>query len=173
MIFNRRDSNLIFMKQFIFICFYSVLSLFVLGQKSRVAFAEGGSQVPDTSFWQEYHQGFSVGNDQGDNDVRSIAVDESSNVWIATASGIFIKDENKDTWTPVLDENSPGPAFSVIADKESGVWMGTWNGVYQFQDNELKKIEGVGAPVSVLCKSKEGIYALGPKGVWLYSNHHF
>ena len=129
--------------------------------------------VTDTAFWQEYHQGFSVGNNEGDNDVRSIAVDESSNIWIATASGIFIKDKNKDTWSPVLDEGSRGPAYAVIADKESGIWMGTWNGVYQFQDNKLQKIEGVEAPVSALCKSKEGIYALGPKGVWLYSNHHF
>jgi hypothetical protein len=45
--------------------------------------------------------------------------------------------------------------------------------VYQFQGNKLQKIEGVEAPISALCKSKEGIYALGPKGVWLYSNHHF
>ena len=51
--------------------------------------------------------------------------------------------------------------------------MGTWDGVYQYQDHKLRKIEGVEAPVSVLCKSHEGIYALGPKGVWLYSDHHF
>ena len=157
------------MKQFIFICFYHLLCLFVVGQPSSVAF----SRVPDTAFWQEYHQGFIVGKDEADNDVRSIAVDQFSNVWIASASGIFIKNSQKNTWSSVLDEESRGPAYAVIADNESGVWMGTWNGVYQFHDNKLRKIEGIEAPVSALCKSKEGIYALGPKGIWLYSNHHF
>ena len=161
------------MKQFIFICFYHLLFLFVQGQGSSVHFIGTAWQVPDTAFWQEYHQGFIVGKEEEDNDIRSIAVDQSSNIWIATASGIFMKDKNKDTWLPVIDETSRGPAYAVIADKVSGVWMGTWNGVYQFQNNELRKIEGVEGPVSVLCKSKEGIYALGPKGVWLYNNDHF
>jgi len=161
------------MKQFIFICFYHLMFLLVQGQKSFVHFTRARLGVPDTAFWQEYHQGFIVGKEEGDNDVRSIAVDQSSNIWIATASGIFMKDKNKDTWLPVIDETSRGPAYAVMADKVSGVLMGTCNGVYQFQDNKLRKIEGTEGPVSVLCKSKEGIYALGPKGVWLYSNHHF
>ena len=161
------------MKQFIFICFYHLLFLVVQGQQSFIHYRGAERGVPDTAFWQEYHQGFIVGKEEGDNDIRSIAVDQSSNVWIATASGIFMKDKNKDTWLPVIDETSRGPAYAVITDKVSGVWMGTWNGVYQFQNNELRKIEGVEGPVSVLCKSKEGIYALGPKGVWLYNNDHF
>jgi ligand-binding sensor domain-containing protein len=153
------------MKQFIFICFSHLICLSVQAQQQ--------TPVPNTAFWQEYHQGFIVGNNEGDNDIRSIAVDESSNIWIATASGIFIKDKNKDAWSPVLEKGSRGPAYAVIADAASGVWMGTWDGVYQFRDNKLQKIEGVEAPVSALCKSKEGIYVLGPKGVWLYNNHHF
>ncbi|HEX5154685.1 MAG TPA: hypothetical protein VFW07_24730 [Parafilimonas sp.] len=158
------------MKQIIFICFFHLLCLFVQAQQSPVS---EGLGVTDTAFWQEYHEGFIVGNNEGDNDVRSIAVDESSNVWIATASGIFIKDKSKNTWSPVLDEASRGPAYAVIADAASGVWIGTWNGVYQFRDNKLQKIEGVEAPVSALCTSKEGIYAIGPKGIWVYNDHHF
>lgn len=160
------------MKQFIFIFFFYLLALLVQGQPSPAS-VKAGFAVSDTAFWQEYHEGFIVGNNEGDNDVRSIAVDELSNVWIATASGIFIKDKSKKTWSPVLDEGSRGPAYAVITHKESGVLMATWNGVYQFRDNKLQKAEGVDAPVSSLCTSKEGIYALGPKGVWLYSNHHF
>lgn len=161
------------MKQFILICFYHLLFLFVQGQRSSGHSADVGWEVPDTTFWQEYHEGFMVGKDEGDNDVRSIAVDQSSNIWIAAASGIFMKGKNKNIWLPVIDETSRGSAYAVIADKVSGIWMGTWNGVYQFRDNELRKIEGVEGPVSALCKAKEGIYALGPKGVWLYSDHHF
>ena len=69
------------MKQFISICFFHLLCLFVQAQRSPVS-AETGLGVPDTAFLQEYHEGFIVGNDEGDNDVRSIAIDESSNVWI-------------------------------------------------------------------------------------------
>ncbi len=161
------------MKQFISICFLCLQFLFVLGQWSPLSFSKVEPGVADTTFWQEYHQGFIIGNEDGDNDVRSIAVDESSNVLIATVSGIFIKDNNKNIWSPVIEGESRGPAYAVITDKKSGVWMATWNGVYQFQRNRLQKIEGVDAPISTLCKSEEGIYALGPKGIWLYSNHHF
>ena len=82
------------MKQFIFSCFFYLLSLFVQAQQSPVS-VDPGLGVPDTAFWQEYHEGFIVADSEGDNDVRSIAVDASSNVWIATASGVFIKDKNK------------------------------------------------------------------------------
>ncbi|MDP4284170.1 MAG: two-component regulator propeller domain-containing protein [Bacteroidota bacterium] len=161
------------MKRLIFILFWQVPFLFVHGQQISANFVGANRPVKDTSFWQEYHQGFIVGKNEGDNDVRSIAVDNSSNIWIASASGIFVKDSNKNIWSPVIEKNLRGPAYAVIADKASGVWMGTWDGVYRFQDNKLQKIEGVEAPISALCKSKEGIYALGPKGVWLYSHHHF
>jgi hypothetical protein len=160
------------MKHLIFICFYLLLFLLVQGQQSNHN-SSAVWQVLHNAFWQEYHEGFTIGKNEEDNDVRSIAIDQSSNVWIATASGIFMKDKNKDTWSPVIDQSSRGPAYAVIADKVSGVWMGTWNGVYQFQDNKLQKIKGVEGPVSVLCKAREGIYALGPKGVWLFSGHHF
>jgi len=159
------------MKKVIFVCLYHLLSLFALGQlSSSHLFTKSASEAHHTSFWQEYHQGFIIGSDEEDNDVRSIAVDQFSNVWIATASGIFLKKNNQNTWTP-LDKNL-GSAYAVVADK-NGVWMATWNGVYLLKGDKLRKINGVEPPVSVLCKSKEGIYALGPKGIWLYNNDHF
>ena len=160
------------MKQITFIFLYQVLSLLVQGQNFPGHFIGSSKPLADTLFWQEYHQGFIVGKNEGDNDVRSIAVDQFSNIWIATAAGVFMKTSHEDSWSPVMDEVSRGPAYVVIADNGS-IWMGTWDGVYQCQDHKLLKIEGVEGPVSVLCKSREGIYALGPKGVWLYNDHHF
>ena len=162
-----------FMKQIMFIFFCQVFLLLVHGQNFQGHFTSYSKPLADTFFWQEYHQGFNVGKDEGDNDVRSIAIDESSNIWIATAAGIFMKNGHEDTWSPVIEETSRGPAYAVLADNEAGIWMGTWDGVYQYHDHKLQKIEGVEGPVSVLCKSQEGIYALGPKGVWLISDHHF
>ena len=127
------------MKQFVLICFCHLITQFVLGQQSPVVLTEGGREVPDTAFWQEYHQGFIVGNDDGDNDVRSVAVDEFSNVWIASASGIFIKDKNKGTWSRVLDEESRGPAYAVIADKEGVFGWGHGMVYINFKITNLEK----------------------------------
>ncbi|HXS57809.1 MAG TPA: two-component regulator propeller domain-containing protein [Hanamia sp.] len=161
------------MKQFIFISLYHLLSLFAQGQQSPALYTNAGRGVRDTAFWQEYHQGFTVDKNEGDNDVRSISADQSNNIFIATASGVFIKNKNSDVWLSLSDGNSRGPAYAVITDKAFGTWLGTWNGVYRLQDNKLRKVEGTEGPVSVLCQSKEGIYALGPKGIWLYSSDHF
>ncbi len=161
------------MKQIISIFFSQVLFLFAQAQNLPGHFTRYSKPLADTFFWQEYHHGFVVGKDEGDNDVRSIAADELSNIWIATAAGIFMKNSHEDSWSPLMDETSRGPAYAVLSDNETGVWMGTWDGVYQYQDHKLRKIEGVQGPVSVLCKAKEGVYAIGPKGLWLYSDHHF
>ena len=160
------------MKQLFLISFYHTFFLFAQGQQVIRQFTGNANPSADNFFWQEYHQPFILESAE-QNDVRSIAVDQSSNIWIATAAGIFKKYKNGNTWSPVIDEASRGPAYAVLADSQTGVWLATWNGVYQYQDNKLRKIDGVDAPISVLCKSKEGIYALGPKGVWLYNDHHF
>ncbi len=152
------------MKQLVFIFFFHTIFYFSYGQ--QLAYDS------NDFFWQEYHQPFILASAE-QNDVRNIAVDQFSNVWIATAAGIFKKDKDSRTWTQPIAENNRGPAYAVLADSQTGVWMATWNGVYQYRNHKLYKLDSVDAPVSVLCKSEEGIYALGPKGVWLYSNGHF
>ncbi|MEP7233295.1 MAG: two-component regulator propeller domain-containing protein, partial [Ginsengibacter sp.] len=156
------------MKQLFLISFYNTFFVFAYGQP-LANYSQGND---NNFFWQEYHQPFIL-ESAGQNDVRSIAVDQFSNIWIATAAGIFKKDKDGSTWSHVIDENERGPGYAVLADNHTGVWLATWNGVYHYKDNKLRKIDGVDAPISVLCKSKEGIYALGPKGVWLYGNDHF
>ena len=160
------------MKQLFLISFYHTLFIFAYGQPLAHYSPGNDSAVSNDFFWQEYHQPFILESAE-QNDVRSIAVDQFSNIWIATAAGIFKKDKDGMTWSHVIDENYCGPAYAVLADNQTGVWLATWNGVYQYKNNKLRKIDGVDAPISVLCKSKEGMYALGPKGVWLYNNDHF
>lgn len=123
----------------------------------------------DSAFWQEYHEPFPVGDRPGDNEVRSIAVDGTRKVWVATRTGIFIKNAAERTWTPVLTEEDAGPSFSVVYDNDrNAVWMSTWKAVYRFRNDSLEMMDGPSAPISVLCPSKEGVYAVGPRGMWLY-----
>ena len=124
------------------------------------------SLYTDVPFIQETHDGFLIGKNDADNEVRSIAVDNNSAVWIATASGIFIKEVDSREWQPVITGNDRGPAYSVLIKKDGTVLMGTWNGIYSWFENRLTKLEGPKPPVSVLCSSGDETYALGPYGIW-------
>lgn len=126
-----------------------------------------GTGYKSSGFYQEYHEAYPIGNNSTYNDVRSIAVDSASNVWIASAAGVFFKKPGEKDWNIAIKGTNRGPAYSVIIDDES-MWAGTWNGVYHYENNQIKHLKGLTHPISVLCPSKEGMYALGPKGVWLF-----
>src|SRR5688572_5061255 len=121
----------------------------------------------DTVFSQEYHEAYAL-NNGSDNNVRSIAIDHDDNVWIATQNGVFRKNKRERVWFPMLPKEEQGPSFDVEADQQS-VWISTWNAVFQFRDGNLYKIPGAKSPISSLCISAEGVYALGPTGTWLFS----
>src|SRR5665213_102296 len=128
----------------------------------------------DTAFMQEYAEHFPVGTTREENEIRNIAVDRMSTVWIATAAGVLMKKDGETKWMalPFSDEDK-GPAYAVAAEDGGIVRMGTWNGVYAYQQGEIKKISGTQGPISVICPSREGMYAIGPDGVWLLDGNHF
>lgn len=129
----------------------------------------GFESYSDSTFVQEFHEAFPVSNSiPGSNEVRSIVVDATANVWIATRAGVFVKKKSEHQWTNPIPEVDRGPAYSVAMDDSSTVWLATWNGIYRFKDNKLQAVKGAIAPVSVLAPAREGMYALGPKGVWLF-----
>lgn len=150
------------------ILFLSVLSIIVNAQLSNVP-----AKYTDTAFWQEYHEIYRVDNKLSDNDIRSIAIDGESGVWIATATGVYRKEKNKKDWERIIKEKEKGPAYHIMVDNSGTVWIGTWNGVYSFKNNSLHKIPGASGPISAICKGAEGVFAFGPKGVWQYRNGGF
>lgn len=143
---------------------------------SQFITAQPGSsqtQMKDTAFWQEYHEAYRIGKIASENEVRRIAVDDASNIWIATAEGILMKKKDAKGWNSMINGEDKGPAYTVITDGHGNVWMGTWNGVYSFNSNRLQKIKGTEGPVSALCAAPSGLYAFGPKGVWLLNQNRF
>lgn len=124
----------------------------------------------DIPFVQEVHDAYQISNIPEDNEVRSIAVDTESNVWIATASGIFIKKYGSQAWEPIISGDDRGPAYSVAVNQDGDILLGTWNGIYRFKDQLLTKEEGAKPPISVICNDGAGNYALGPYGIWRYEN---
>ena len=129
------------------------------------------ASMKDTAFWQEYHEAYRIGKKPGDNEIRSITVDHESNVWAATAEGIYMKKPGTSAWINMITGDDNGPAYVVTTDNEKAVWLGTWNGVYFYKNNTLKKIPGTTGPISALCTAKNELYAFGPKGVWVYSRN--
>lgn len=124
----------------------------------------------DTAFWQEYHEAYPVAIDDASGaEVRSIAVDSNGEVWIATPLGVFSKKHGEKNWRHAIPQEEQGPSFAVEVDKNSAVWISTWNSIYRFKDSKLERMPGAVSPISSLCVANEGVYALGPHGVWLYS----
>ena len=120
----------------------------------------------DEPFIQESHDAYKVNGNAADNEVKSIAVDDDSNVWIATSGGIFKKEAGSREWIPVITGEERGPAFSVMAGSDGSVLLGVWNGLYIFQNNTLKKAADIESPISVICTNGTDNFALGPKGIW-------
>ncbi|MBS1609351.1 MAG: regulator [Bacteroidetes bacterium] len=129
--------------------------------------------VRDTEFDQEYHEPYPVSKNPGENDIRGITVDKESNVWIATIAGVLIKKNNETSWVNVLPVNDQGPAYVVAKDDQSVIWMGTWKGIFISQNGQVSHLAGTNGPISVLCVAKEGVYAIGPDGVWLHEGDSF
>ncbi len=120
----------------------------------------------DEPFIQEIHKAYTVGKNNEDNEIRDIAVDRFSNIWVATAGGVFYKPVDSEEWIPVISGKDHGPAYSVAVNLEGTVLLGTWNGVYFWSDEKMKKIEGTVPPISVICSEGDKTFALGPHGIW-------
>jgi len=127
----------------------------------------------DVPFSQEFQEAYLISNKTEDNQVRSIAVDNESNVWIATASGIFRKRANTREWEPVITGDERGPAYAVCAIKNGEVLMGTWNGLFRFQNNKIEKEAGLEPPVTIICAGGPDIFAIGPAGIWHRENDNW
>ena len=152
---------------------FSILSLITIVSCSN----QNGENVKekkvyiDSPFIQEIHIGYKVGTDIQSNDVRSLAIDSSQNVWIATRSGVFVKRNNDETWQAIQDKDDRGPSFTMSVDSDNSVWFGTWNGLYKYTGGEVQKIENVIPPISTITSTPKGIYAFGQYGVWLISGN--
>jgi len=127
----------------------------------------------DTSFLQEYHEPLPVSANALQNDIRQVATDHNGTVWVATPAGIYAKSAQSISWNPVLEKKDSGPAYAVFTDKSGNTWVGNWKGIFVAEGQTVKQVAGTDGPVSAICEAKEGIYAAGPNGIWLYDGKEF
>lgn len=133
-----------------------------------VAASAGAGPIPDTPFWQDYHEGFPLAT-PGENDVRAIAVDRDGRVWAATAEGVRFLRGGK--WDSAPGLTTLGSSYALSPDPREGMWIATWNGVYHSTTSYLKHVAAGGKPVTALRAERlpDGdtlILALGPTGAW-------
>jgi hypothetical protein len=145
----------------------SLLSFLVVTSQSYAQVA------PDTSFIQEYHEPLPVSAIAAENEIRKLAIDKTSTVWIATPAGVLSKSPAATAWKTILKNDDDGPAFAVYADPSGNTWIGNWKGIFLASGKSVEQVDGTTGPVSVICDSKEGIYAAGPNGIWLYDGNKF
>ena len=127
------------------------------------------SNYIDKPFVQEYHEGFFIekGNEFA-NDIRAIQPDLNDNIWAATKNGIYRKTSASTNWELLISDEAQGPAYDVKIDVKGNIWIASWDGVYSNMDGGFVKLEGPKPPIARIATAKEGVYALGPHGIWLY-----
>jgi len=125
----------------------------------------------DVPFAQEYHEGYIISSSSiKANDVRAIQPDQTSNIWIATKNGVYKKRSGSRNWDLMIGGEDQGPAYDVKVDASNTIWIAAWNGIYRYKSDQLKKMEGPKPPVAKIVAATEGIYAIGPLGIWVYQN---
>ena len=152
--------------------FFIVLGAIVMASCSRNSpesspMAAEAMAFTDTIFWQDFHEAYPVAGSASANEVRSITTTADGSVWIATAGGVFKKERASRSWMSMLDN---GPAFAVETENDTTVWVSSWNGVYRFSERRMEKLNGPESPIANLCATSDGVYAIGPKGSWIYAD---
>ncbi|MCK5102894.1 MAG: regulator, partial [Cyclobacteriaceae bacterium] len=125
----------------------------------------------DTPFIQEYHEGFIVDEKIREaNDIRAIQPDKNDNIWIATKNGIYMKNPDSRQWELMITGTDQGPSYDIKVDGQGNVWIAAWDGIYTNISGKIEKLNGPKPPLAKVVVADEGIYALGPHGIWLYQN---
>ncbi|MEM9141529.1 MAG: two-component regulator propeller domain-containing protein [Bacteroidota bacterium] len=142
-------------------------------EKRPTDLAKNEKGYVDTPFQQEYHERFIIDLDVPEaNDVRAVYADADNGVlWAATKRGVYQKKKGEKTWKVLLSGADQGPAYDLKMDRDGTLWIATWNGVYTHNNGETQKEAGLDFPISQLVVAQEGVYALGPDGIWLFQQN--
>ncbi len=151
-----------------------LISSFSCNEKNQQQTKTLSAVHEDEPFTQEYHEGYIIDKENAStNDVRAIHVDDKNNVWIATKNGIYSKKPSGNNWSPMISGEAQGPGYDVDSDDKGNIWIASWDGIYSDINGEVEKMDGPEGPVAKVVTAEEGVYALGPKGIWFYQGSNW
>lgn len=149
--------------------FFVSLLLLALCLQSLPMDAQTVVPLPDTPFYQDYHEAYPLGTAVA-NDVRSLALDSSSRLWAATGAGVRYMEQGQ--WKFPVGGDTLGPTHTLYVDARGTLWIGAWNGLYRVESDTVV-LEGMaGQPIGAICGSRptghrvQTLYAAGPGGIW-------
>ena len=91
--------------------------------------------IRDTPYDQQYHERFPLESPQ-ENDVRSIAIDTTGRVWIATGAGPRYLDRGK--WNSLPGE-SLGSGYQIAVTAKGQIVAGSWRGLFSLEPGKTPK----------------------------------
>ncbi len=135
---------------------------------SKCSFAQPKAPIPDTPFFQEYHEAYPLSN-AGENDVRAIALDTQERVWVATGAGVRYRENNR--WQTPEGGDAIGPANALYQDGAGVLWVGAWNGLFKVTTERVTPADLTLKPISAICGRRtptgEILVAAGPDGIFI------
>lgn len=132
-----------------------------------MATAQTVTPIPDTPFYQDYHEAFPLSNGE-ENDVRAITLDAQNRVWVATGGGVRFLEDGK--WKMPEGGETLGPANSLYKDSQGTLWVGAWNGLFKATTEKVSPsgldLRPVGAINGRQTAKGEVLVAAGPYGIF-------
>lgn len=119
----------------------------------------------DKPFIQEYHKPYPLQTKE-QNDVRTIVVDKSDQIWAGTISGLFKLNRSSNKWESMLDTEDQGPIFDLFVDSNGIIWIAAWNGLFRFSSSGITKISDIKKTINVVSEINGSIVAMGHHGIW-------
>jgi len=119
---------------------YSILIFNTLACTTSPPEAEKNAEkyYADTSFVQEIHSHYLIDSTRPEaNQVRDIHISDDGAVWVATAAGVFSRNQSNDPLQLVISGSNLGPAYDIRQDAEGNDRIAQWDGDYRISTLEL------------------------------------
>jgi hypothetical protein len=133
--------------------------------------AQGVAPIPDTPFYQDYHEAYPL-KTPAENDVRALAFDAGGRLWAATGAGVRYLESGQ--WKTPEGGAALGPAYALYRDARGQIWVGAWNGLYRAAPEKVSPAGIAGTPIGAIRgrrnEAEETIFAAGPHGIWRSEN---
>jgi hypothetical protein len=135
--------------------------------------AQTAAPIPDTSFYQDYHEAYPLSSPE-ENNVRALTFDSAGRLWAATSAGVRYLENGH--WQTPEGGAALGPTYALYRDANGTLWIGAWNGLYRAAETKVETTGLDGTLISAISGRRDAnstagtVFAAGPHGIWRSDN---